>query len=211
MKESGGNNLVEDTGERVIPEYMKPSNGLLLEHMARYQFALPYVTGRVLDLSCGSGYGTHMMAKNRKNEIKEVIGIDIDEDIIKYAKANYYHPKSFFQKENAVDPELPEKLGTFDTIISFETYEHIEEEQQLLHNYYTLLRPGGTLIVSTPFGEGRGKECGSPFHIHQIKPEDFRNLFQDYSSAEFYYQKGVLIEPPREGLHYPLGIAVCKK
>ena len=211
FKESGGKNLVEDTGERVIPEYMKPSNGMLLEHMARYQFALPYVTGRVLDLSCGSGYGTHMVAKKRKNEVEGVVGVDIDEEIIQYAKAYYYHPKSSFLVENAVSPNLTDKIGTFDTILSFETYEHIEDEQQLLDNYYNLLKPGGTLVVSTPFGEGRGVECGSPFHIHQITPEEFRGLFESYKTAEFYYQKGVLVEPPREGQHYPLGIAVCTK
>lgn len=211
MKESGGINLVEDTGERVIPEYMKPSNGLLLEHMARYQFALPYMKGRVLDLSCGAGYGTHMIAKNRKKNIEEIIGVDLDQDIIKYAKHNYYHPLSSFQVKNAVDPNLPQDLGIFDVIVSFETYEHIEEEQQLLDNYFNLLKPGGTLIISTPFGQGRGKECGSPFHVHQITPEEFKSLFESYSTTEFFYQKGVLIEPPREGQHYPLGIAVCKK
>ncbi|KGP71087.1 class I SAM-dependent methyltransferase [Pontibacillus yanchengensis] len=202
---------MEDTGERVIPEYMKSSNKLLLEHMARYQFALPYVQGRVLDLSCGAGYGTHMMAKERKHETEEVIGIDIDEEIIHYAKGAYHHPKSSFKVMNAVDPDLPEKLGTFDTIISYETYEHIKEEELLLQNYYRLLKPGGTLLVSTPFGKGRGKECGSPFHVHQLTPEEFQELFTDYRSTEFFYQKGVLIEPPREDVHYPLGIAVCTK
>ncbi|WP_028785190.1 class I SAM-dependent methyltransferase [Thalassobacillus devorans] len=203
--------MVEDTGERVIPEYMKPSNRMLLEHMARYQFAMPYTKGRVLDLSCGAGYGTHMIAKERKKEVNEVIGVDIDPAIIEYAKATYYHPKTSYKVMDAVDPELPEKLGTFDTIVSFETYEHIEDEEQLLANYYNLLKEGGTLVVSTPFGQGRGKPSSSPFHIHQLKPEEFQDLFTDYSSKEFFYQKGVLIEPPRDTVHYPLGIAVSHK
>ncbi|MBM7554376.1 methyltransferase domain-containing protein [Thalassobacillus pellis] len=203
--------MVDDTGERVIPEYMKPMNKLLLEHMARYQFALPYAKGRVLDLSCGAGYGTHMLAKERKNEVEKVVGVDIDEEIIQYAKGAYYHPNSEFEVMDAVDPKLPEKLGTFDVITSFETYEHIENEERLLQNYYELLKPGGTLLVSTPFGQGRGKECGSPFHIHQLTPEEFRDLFPEYSAKEFFYQKGVLIEPSRDIVHYPLGIAVCHK
>lgn len=203
--------MVEDTGERVIPAYMKPSNGMLLEHMARYQFALPYVTGRVLDLSCGSGYGTHMMIKDRKDDVSEMIGVDIDPKIIQYAKGAYYHPKSEFRVADATDVNLPEQLGTFDTIVSFETYEHIEEEDKLLQNYERLLKPGGTLIVSTPFGEGRGVDCYSPFHVHQITPEEFHQLFTNFEEVQFYYQKGVLIEPPRQEVHYPLGIAVCKK
>lgn len=203
--------MVEDTGERVIPQKMDPMNKLLLEHIARYQFALPYVSGRVLDLSCGAGYGTHMVAKGRKNEVDEVIGVDLDKAIIDYAKATYYHPNSSFVTGDATDPQLINEIGTFDAIMSFETYEHIEDEESILANYKRLLRPGGTLVVSTPFGKGRGIECGSPFHVHQITPEEFRELFKDYESKEFFYQDGVLIEPPRENVYYPLGIAVCQK
>ncbi|WP_077625227.1 class I SAM-dependent methyltransferase [Sediminibacillus massiliensis] len=202
--------MVKDTGERVIPDYMTHMNKLVLEHTARYQFALNYVKGRVLDLSCGAGYGTHMIAKEMKDEIDEIIGVDIDPEIIKYAKGRYYHPKSAFVVADATEAKLKEKVGTFDTIVSFETIEHIEQEESLLNNYDQLLNDGGTLIVSTPFGEGRGKPCGSPFHVHQLKPEEFIELFQQYETA-FYYQKGVLIEPARPDLDYPLGIAVCQK
>ncbi|WP_407271762.1 class I SAM-dependent methyltransferase [Radiobacillus sp. PE A8.2] len=204
--------LIEDTGERVIPAKMKPMNKLLLEHIARYQFALYYINeGRVLDLSCGAGYGTHMIAKEKKDVIYEVVGIDIDPEIITYAKATYYHPQSNFHIANATDISLVDQFGQFDCITSFETLEHIEEEQALLDNYYRLLKPGGKLIVSTPFGEGRGVECGSPFHIHQLKPEEFQALFEPYTEKQFYFQKGVLIEPLGRDIQYPLGIAVCKK
>ncbi|WP_347861591.1 class I SAM-dependent methyltransferase [Salimicrobium sp. PL1-032A] len=203
--------MLEDNGERVIPEFMNPENMLLLEHMARYQFALPHLYGRVLDLSCGAGYGTHMIAKHRKKEVGEVIGVDLDKDIIHYAKGKYHHPKSSFQVHNAIDQELPEKLGSFDCLVSFETLEHIEEEQKLLNNYHRLLKPGGTLIVSTPFGKGRGVPSGSPFHVHQLKMEEFKGRFTNYEAVSFYYQKGVLIEPKREDVHYPLGIAVATK
>ncbi|MCA0985100.1 class I SAM-dependent methyltransferase [Halobacillus yeomjeoni] len=203
--------MIEDTGERVIPEFMDPLNTLLLEHIARYQFSLPYMNGRVLDLSCGSGYGTHLIAKRCKSKIDEIIGVDIDEEIIDYAKGKYFHPKSSFVVEDAVHPHLVKTLGTFDVIVSFETYEHIEEEECLLRNYYDLLKPGGTLILSTPFGEGKGMECKYPFHVHQITPAEFRGLFQHYSNRQFFYQNGVLIEPPRPEVYYPLGVAVCKK
>ncbi|MRH43643.1 methyltransferase domain-containing protein [Aquibacillus halophilus] len=203
--------MLEDTGERVIPEYMKPMNKLLLEHIARYQFVLNFVKGRVLDLSCGSGFGTHLIAKDKQSNVDEVIGVDIDPKIIKYAKSTYYHPKSFFQVEDAIDEKLVNKLGLFDTIVSFETLEHIEQEEKILSNYYSLLKKGGTVVISTPFGKGRGIPCGSPFHVHQLTPEEFYSLFDRYSQQEFYCQKGVLIEPFQKDRNYPLGIAVCTK
>ncbi|MGM8216649.1 class I SAM-dependent methyltransferase [Bacillaceae bacterium W0354] len=205
--------MIEDTGERVIPKLMDPLNPLLLEHIARYQFALPYMTGRILDLSCGSGYGTHLIAKKCKERIEEVIGIDIDPEIITYAKGEYYHPKSTFIVADATDLSLVNDIGQFDCIVSFETIEHIDDEQAILNNYNHLLKPGGILIVSTPFGEGRGVPSGQPFHVHQLTVDEFQSLFNNhYEEVEFYYQNGVLIEASRrEGVHYPLGLAICKK
>lgn len=203
--------LIKYTGERVIPELMKPTNGLLLEHIARYQFAILYAKGRVLDFACGSGFGSNIIAKAAKSDIDEVVGIDIDSEAIHYAKGAYYHPLTTYQQENAVDPTLPEKLGQFDLIVSFETLEHLEEEQLFLNNIYNMLKPGGTLVISTPFGLGRGKPTNEPFHVHQLTEDEFQNLFHQYSKKEFYYQRGVLIEPGREGMHYPIGIAVCTK
>ncbi|MCP8618100.1 class I SAM-dependent methyltransferase [Salirhabdus salicampi] len=205
--------MLEDTGERVIPELMDPMNNLLLEHISRYQFAMSYLHGRVLDLSCGSGYGTHLMVKKKKREVQEVVGVDIDAEIIHYAKGKYYHPKSNFLVADATSESLVNDLGTFDVIVSFETIEHIEDEERLLNNYYELLKPNGTLIVSTPFGKGRGVPCGSPFHVHQLRPDEFYALFTRYSNTSFFLQDGVLIEPypGRKDVYYPLGIAVCRK
>lgn len=203
--------MIKFTGERIIPELMKPSNGLLLEHLARYQFAIPYAKGRVLDFACGSGFGSTMVAKAAKKEIEEVVGIDLDEESIMYAKGAYYHPLVTFRQENAVDPTLPEKLGLFDLIMSFETIEHVKEEQQFLDNIFHMLKPGGKLVISTPFGSGRGKPTNEPFHVHQLTEEEFKSLFNSYTQKEFYYQRGVLVDSGREGLYYPIGIAVCTK
>ncbi|HSI66693.1 MAG TPA: class I SAM-dependent methyltransferase [Planococcus sp. (in: firmicutes)] len=202
---------MEYTGERVIPELMDPMNGLLLEHIARYQFSIDYLHGRVLDIASGSGYGTQLVAKAKKQQLDEVIGVDADADAIKYAKHRYYHPMVTYLQDDALNPLLPQKLGTFDAIISFETLEHLENENQFLDSLYAMLKPGGVLILSTPFGLGRDEPCGVPFHLHQLSWKEFHRLFDRYSIKDFYYQRGVLIEPKRSDIHYPIGIAVCRK
>lgn len=205
--------MLEDTGERIIPKNMKITNGLLLEHLARYYFATHFAYGRVLDVASGSGYGTHILAKKYKKKITEVIGLDNSKDAIDYAKHNYYHPLSTFIVEDITHPMLPNRLGQFDTIVSFETIEHIENEKQFLSNIYRLLKPKGTLILSTPFGQGRGKRTNQPFHVHQLTVNEFMNLFPTYKTSSFYVQNGVLIEPASSstGQHYPIGIAICIK
>lgn len=202
---------MEYTGERVIPDLMKPSDGLLLEHLARYQFSSYYIRGKVLDIACGSGYGSHMLAVLVKKRIDQLIAVDFEPQTIRYAHKRYNHPRVEYQCENAIDPLLPQKLGTFDAIISFETFEHLQEEDQFLANLYDMLNPGGTLIISTPFGKGRGKPCGSPFHIHQLTVKEFKQLFSRYKEVSFFQQKGVLIMPQNTEVNFPIGIAVCIK
>ncbi|WP_348639420.1 class I SAM-dependent methyltransferase [Salibacterium salarium] len=203
--------MLEDTGERIIPKEMKPENGMLLEHLARYTFAASYVKGRVLDIATGTGYGAQMIAKMNKKDISEMIGVDIDPATIQYAKQHYYHPLLTFQTEDAFDPNLINEIGTFDTILSFETIEHVPDDKSFFENVMKLLRPGGILVLSTPFGQGRGKPSRSPFHYHQLTEEEFRDLFLAYPHTSFYFQRGVTIEPKRPSRHYPLGVAICTK
>lgn len=203
--------LLEWTGERIIPKTMKMMNGMLLEHIARYYFALPYIKGRVLDIACGTGYGCHLVAKDRKREVTEMIGVDIDEETIQYATREYHHQKVTYVRGNAVDSQLPEKLGMFDTILSFETIEHVSDDLTFMENLYQMLKPGGTLVLSSPFGRGRGKPTSEPFHVHQLTPEEFEQLFEKFSSVEIFYQRGPTFEKKREGVRYFIGIAVCIK
>ncbi|HEX6593173.1 MAG TPA: class I SAM-dependent methyltransferase [Bacillota bacterium] len=205
--------MLKDTGERVILEKMKRTNPLLIEHLARYHFACEYAYGRVLDFASGTGYGSHIIAKTCKKKVSEVIGIDIDADAVKYAQGTYYHPKTTFLQEDVTNPDLPDQLGTFDVIVSFETIEHVAKEKQFMANMYRLLKQGGTLIVSTPFGKGRGIPSGNHFHVHQLTVQEFKESFSAYRDTEFYFQKGALITPARFATkkHYPLGIAVCRK
>ncbi|WP_164667292.1 class I SAM-dependent methyltransferase [Virgibacillus doumboii] len=205
--------MLKDTGERVIPEKMKITNDLLIEHVARYQFACEYAYGRVLDFASGTGYGSHMIAKKCKESVQEVVGVDLDSEAVKYARATYFHPLSKYVEGDVTDLELPGELGQFDCILSFETIEHVEDERQFLASIYQMLKPGGTLILSTPFGKGRGIPSGQPFHVHQLTVDEFKDLFRNYTSAHYYFQKGALITPAAGELEteYPLGIAICQK
>jgi 2-polyprenyl-3-methyl-5-hydroxy-6-metoxy-1,4-benzoquinol methylase len=200
------------TGERLIPKLLKPMNGMLLEHLARYYFASPYARGRVLDIACGTGYGCHMVVKERKREVTELLGVDLDEETIRYASREYHHQKVTYVQGDATDPQLPDRLGLFDTILSFETIEHVQDDRAFMDNLRRMLRPGGTLVLSSPFGRGRGMPTSEPFHVHQFTEEQFQELFEGFAEVELYVQRGVTFEQKRrEGLRYFIGVAVCVK
>lgn len=196
------------TGERVVPELMKPTNGLLKEHIARYKFASRIAYGNVLDIACGVGYGTSILANTGK-KINHIIGVDIDGKSVIYARNKYPHKKITYLNRDALSLCLHEEIGPFDTIVSFETIEHLKHDNLFVYNLKKLLKSNGTLIISTPFGRGRGIPCSNPFHVHQYKEEEFIDLLKCLGNVEMYYQLDTVIEKKVEGKKYYLMVAVC--
>lgn len=200
---------MELTGERVIPKLMKPNNGMLIEHIARYNFAKDFCKGRTLDIACGVGYGSEILLHN--HEISELIGVDIHKESIEYAIEHYSNFKARYYVDDCLNPHLHQKYGTFDTIICFETIEHFRGDQLFVDNLYNLLKDDGTLIISTPFGRGKNEPCTCPWHVYQYTEEEFWEVLKPFSKITMYNQRNQIIEIPRKDMKYYLMIAVCKK
>ncbi|MBM7557158.1 class I SAM-dependent methyltransferase [Halanaerobacter jeridensis] len=201
---------LELTEERVIPKKMHPENGLLIEHIARYKFASKYAQGRVLDFACGVGYGAEVLLAMGEG-IKEIVGVDIDARSIEYARVTYDYPQTNFFVGEATDEQVIQNLGKFDTIISIETVEHIKDDYQFVHNLKKLLKVDGTLVISTPFGEGRDEECSNPYHYRQYTEEEFRDLLSSFTEVEIFCQRDDIIEKPKADEKYYLMVAVCEE
>jgi 2-polyprenyl-3-methyl-5-hydroxy-6-metoxy-1,4-benzoquinol methylase len=147
------------TGERVIPNLMADTNGLLREHIRRYEFAAKFATGRVLDIACGVGYGTQILLDNDSMEkIQHIVGVDIDKETIDYAKVNYSREKVSFLAHDAASEDLEAQLGIlytpvyFDTIVCLETIEHLERDIEFINNIYPLWqRTWNTMLKPPPY------------------------------------------------------------
>lgn len=205
--------MVDPRDERVVPKNMNPCNGLLMEHVARYKFAGSFVWGRVLDIACGVGYGSEIILKGPGRWlVKEMVGFDNDPASIEYARKHYFHPKANFVLGDALDTNLHESIGLFDSIISFETIEHLEQDEAFIENLKKVLKDDGLLIISTPLGQGRNKPCTCPFHFFQYTLEEFQKLLEkNFNEVEIFLQKDIVIEKPIPGKKYYLAVATCRK
>ena len=73
------------TGERVEKKQRQFSKRFA-DHLKRYEFAKTYCKDKsVLDIACGTGYGTYELAQ----VATKVLGVDIDQDAVKLAKDTY--------------------------------------------------------------------------------------------------------------------------
>ncbi|MEO5924474.1 MAG: methyltransferase domain-containing protein [Bryobacteraceae bacterium] len=167
--------MSEFTGERVIPGQVE--DDLWAEHIARYAFATRFVDGkRVLDLGCGTGYGTAELAKYAF----EAVGVDISREAIDYAKAHYRTARYV----EVPATELPFEPATFDAVVSFELIEHLSDWRPLLAQVKRVLHPGGLFIVSTPnklyYAEARGAAGPNPFHEHEFEHAEFAAAMREF-------------------------------
>ncbi len=108
-------------------------------------FALiPPFTEKVLDVGCGAGELGRAIKENKG--VKEVVGIELNEDAAKIASR--YLEKVFLQDINKFD--LPYENKYFDCIICADILEHLIDPWHILNKIKKLLKDDGFIIVSIP-------------------------------------------------------------
>ena len=150
------------------------------EHRHRYYMAARYTNGKtVLDVACGSGYGTEILSV----EAQKVIGIDYSSEIIAYCKATHIKDNLEFKQMKASNMDFPSQ--TFDVVVSFETLEHLSEDEQIqfLKEIKRVLKIDGLLIISTPncmIWETTINNGKNNYHLHELEQKEFEDLIKSH-------------------------------
>lgn len=120
------------------------------DYIERYYFACKIAKDKsILDVACGSGYSTPLFINAGSLSYD---GIDIDEKQIASAKSRYAGETYLNNKANyhVGDMRTFNNGKTFDIITCYEVIEHVKDYESAIRNLYSLLNPGGVLLISTP-------------------------------------------------------------
>ena len=178
------------TGERFIPgdNFCGPDTNIHKEHVSRYEFACDYVKDKkILDIACGVGYGSKMFLEHNA---KSVIGCDLSNESLDYAKEHFSGKNIEFYKKDIRSLDFPDE--TFDCIVSFETLEHVKEQEIVLRELNRVLKKGGMLIISTPNKDVRSsdEENTNAFHEKELSVNEFKDLIStNFPKFELYSQR----------------------
>jgi len=191
--------MLEWTGERFLP-WIEGAQ-LHYEHLHRYAFAAQFVKGKkVLDLACGEGYGTYMLAR----EAEYVAGVEIDKPTVQHARSRYIKDNLEFMEGSILAVPI-EGEKKFDVVVCFEGIEHIAEHDKLLSEVKRLLKDDGLFIVSTPNKTVYTDvpDYHNPFHIKELHFDEFESLLRQYFAHMHIFGQRVYAGSNIWSIHQP--------
>jgi SAM-dependent methyltransferase len=178
---------IDFSGEYFVPGQSSPR--LEADHLARYRFASRFVRGKsVLDIACGVGYGSDLLSKAGASRVD---GVDINEDVIAYARENYASESTRFLPGDIYTFSSPAR---YDVIVSFETIEHVDDYGKALANIFRLLSDSGRLIISSPNRSITSPKARTmddkPRNIHHVREFTIDELKSALTAHGFAVKQG---------------------
>ena len=172
------------TGERTIPEQCTTVEEVAMyhRHLAAYHTAAEAInpTSEVIDVGCGTGYGTRLLA----NHGAPAIGVDIDGGTIEHATFRYGTPRCTFQVYDG--RSLPFSDARFGSAVSFQVIEHVPDDDRFVAEARRVLRDGGVFLVTTPNRVLRlraGERPWNRFHVREYGADQLAALFSRHFSS----------------------------
>ena len=140
----------------------------LARHRAAYGYAATLASERrVLDLGCGSGYGA--------DELSHTAGWLVAVDRVRPDPASRRGAACFLRAD--IDG-LPLAPASFDLVVSFQVIEHLEDPGPYLAAMARLVRPTGTVLITTP--NLLTSDRVNPFHVREYESEELRRVIAEH-------------------------------
>ncbi|MBU9301182.1 glycosyltransferase [Burkholderia multivorans] len=194
--------MLDFTGERFIPT---EQGEIRYEHMHRYGWVLDVVSGKdVLDIACGEGYGSSLLAKSARS----VVGVDIDPKTVAHASQRYAGEGNLRFVAGSAS-SIPLVDSSIDVVVSFETIEHLAEQHEMLTEIRRVLKPNGMVVISSPNKKvySDDRDYHNEFHVKELYFDEFDALLREhFPSIRYFGQRMVtsslLLPIDKKGDHY---------
>lgn len=178
------------TGERTVPGVGR-ENYWFRRHEVVYRWLVDFLDGRlpqavVVDAGCGEGYGAEMLSRAGA----QCLAVDLDFPTVNHVQGAHATREQTDDtgRVGRLRPlvanldALPLRDASVDVIVTFQVIEHLWDVPRFLNECFRVLRPQGSLAMSTPNritfspGLGRGDEPVNPFHREEFDADQLTDL-----------------------------------
>jgi SAM-dependent methyltransferase len=166
------------TGERTLPD-VPEENYWYRRHLAVYEWIAARVAGkRVVDMACGEGYGSRVLAETAAG----VVGVDANPEAHEHARLRYVRPNLRYERDLVESFAEP-----CDAVVFLQTIEHVQDAGAILEHFKSMLAAGadergggGVAYVSTPnlltLAPPGAEKSDNPWHVKEYRAAEFREL-----------------------------------
>lgn len=167
------------TGERTLPD-VPEENYWYRRHLVVYEWIAARVAERggtprakVVDLACGEGYGTAVLAR----EASESVGVDANPEAFEHARLRYTDERTRFVRTLVETFDEP-----CDVLVFLQTIEHVQDPDAILERFKDLIGPDGEAYVSTPnlltLAPPGAEKSENPWHVKEYRAGEYRELLE---------------------------------
>jgi 2-polyprenyl-3-methyl-5-hydroxy-6-metoxy-1,4-benzoquinol methylase len=170
---------LELTGERTMPD-VPAENYWFRRHLVVYEWIAERCAGlSVVDMACGEGYGTDVLARRASR----VTGVDANPDAYEHARLKYTRPGVRFVRNMIELYREP-----CDAVVFLQTIEHVPDPEGALRHFKEM---ADTVYVSTPnlltLAPPGADKSGNPWHLREYRASQFRRLCESvFDDVEVY-------------------------
>ncbi len=159
------------TGERTVPGIAEENYWIRRHEIAYLELARLCAGKIVLEAGCGEGYGAELLSRGATR----VVALDYDAFTAAHVARRY--PRLHVVRGNLA--ALPLATASVEVVVNLQVIEHLWDQAGFLRECARVLRPGGTLLVSTPnritFSPGRDTPL-NPFHTRELAADELDEL-----------------------------------
>jgi 2-polyprenyl-3-methyl-5-hydroxy-6-metoxy-1,4-benzoquinol methylase len=159
------------TGERTLPD-VPEENYWYRRHLVVYEWIAARAAGqRVVDMACGEGYGSEVLARAAAS----VVGVDANPEAHEHARLRYVRPNLRYERDLVESFAEP-----CDAVVFLQTIEHVQDPGAILEHFKSMLAPGGVAYVSTPnlltLAPPGAEKSDNPWHVKEYRADEFQAL-----------------------------------
>jgi 2-polyprenyl-3-methyl-5-hydroxy-6-metoxy-1,4-benzoquinol methylase len=158
-------------GESVWPGVR---SDLFVAHESIYELFAPQCIGkRVLDLGCGTGYGSARIARDAKS----VLAVDVDRRSIRYAQKHYAAPNLRFETADIESLVLRE---SFDVVTASNSLEHLHDPRRAFAVVRDVIENDGVFLVAVPPVRNEHDlrlHNDAAYHVSVLSVDEWAELF----------------------------------
>ncbi|HYG18735.1 MAG TPA: class I SAM-dependent methyltransferase [Ohtaekwangia sp.] len=151
----------------IASEQIASDNPIHQRLFKAYVVAQAYVSGDVLEVGCGEGRGVELLL----SPAKSFTAVDKIKPVIDALQAKF--PGGRFLSMN-IPPLSGLADNAYDSIVSFQVIEHIQDDSLFLKEIHRVLRPGGVALLTTP--NRKMSLSRNPWHIREYVPGELAAL-----------------------------------